>query len=321
MFCGKCGSKLNDGEKFCGKCGNAVQQEQMQYSNATSTLFVQPIVKNSNIKNKKSLVVVLCSIALAVSVVLGVVFIPDWNTDIPVGNDLQIEEQVNDDYMPSDVETYFSNDEKYVSNEDLTNISEESNKPQTEEITTKKTSSKETTINKNSGNTFNVNDLVGLSESEAKTKAKKAGLDVATYRYYHKDTPIGKVIFAEYFAHLNYVELHISTEKQKWSKWSTEKPKGWDGTGHTTDDENGFYYDNCYINGEHIDIQECSGYRTRIIYLDEYGNIDETESWSDWVEYPSEPIFPGISYNEFTGEYTETEVETIYRWRYTVYEY
>lgn len=22
MFCGKCGNKINDGEKFCGVCGN-----------------------------------------------------------------------------------------------------------------------------------------------------------------------------------------------------------------------------------------------------------------------------------------------------------
>ncbi len=144
MFCGKCGSKINDGEKFCGRCGNAVQQEQMQYLNATPTPLVESAVKNNNIKDKKSLVILLCSIALALSVVLGVIFISDWDNDVPA-------EQVG--YVSEDNETDFSeHGEEYISDENLTNSDKESttldnkvNDIQTEENTTKKNYIKETT--------------------------------------------------------------------------------------------------------------------------------------------------------------------------------
>ena len=149
MFCGKCGNQINQGEKFCGKCGNAVQQEQMQYSNATPTLFVQPIVKNSKIKNKKSLVVVLCSIALAVSVVLGVIFIPDWDTDVYVDNGLPSKEQTEFSYIPIYTETSSNVDEESTTDENKSKITKKEKKTTRKnnegEITTSVTEEPETT--------------------------------------------------------------------------------------------------------------------------------------------------------------------------------
>lgn len=139
MFCGKCGNQLNQGEKFCGKCGNAVFQEQVKYSK----------VPKKSIASKKSLRFVLCTVTLAVFVLLGVIFIPDWNDDIPIDNDLPTEEQFDDGYILDDEIQSFDFSEEVLS-EESTTLDNAEKDTQKEENVTNKNSSKETTTKNNS---------------------------------------------------------------------------------------------------------------------------------------------------------------------------
>lgn len=334
MFCGKCGSKLNYGEKFCGKCGNAVLEEQVQYTNVMTTPLVQPAVKNNNIKNKKSLVVVLCSIALALSVVLGVVFIPDWDTNIPVDNNTSFEEQVDDSYISADNETDFSDDEEFVSNEDLTNISEASNEVQIDESTTKKTTSKETTTknnspsnnkkpNSNSDNSYingdggivyedsntvwyeipNVNDM---TVTEAKKNLSEFNVEIE-YMYsdiYQENTVIwhSPEIYTEVPKGTKpTIVLTVSAgpAEDAWSEWSTEKPSG----------------DNLYIEEEYY-------YRERTIKranIEVFNQDAIVGPWSEWV--PGSRYPDGKVWFDGSNKGYEVENQTFYRWRKDYHDY
>ncbi len=41
MFCGKCGNKINQSEKFCGKCGAPVSVEQSMPQPTTQSVAQQ----------------------------------------------------------------------------------------------------------------------------------------------------------------------------------------------------------------------------------------------------------------------------------------
>ena len=88
MFCNKCGSKLNEGDKFCPKCGNSVEY----------------ITKRKKAVNKKAIIIIVLLIIIAV--VAG---------GILIGNNKKDLETKQPDITPKyDEETQASNEYDYT---------------------------------------------------------------------------------------------------------------------------------------------------------------------------------------------------------------
>lgn len=330
MFCGKCGNQLNQGEKFCGKCGNAVFQEQVKYSK----------VPKKSIASKKSLLFVLCTVTLAVFVLLGVIFIPDWNDDIPIDNDLPTEEQFDDDYISVDDEIQSSDfSEEDVLSEESTTSDEESYDAQAEENTTKKTTSKETTTKNNSTSSNkrpSLPNVIGMTQQQAitilndfiKENNLRTDSPIGVIKSYRNDSKKGTVFDCYYSApdgpnYYDNITINVSMGdgEKAWSTLSEtiNVPTGYTPTGY------GSPYEVYSKSGcDDIEVEELGPYeRKRVIYKDSTGNVVKTEAWSEWKEsdvyYPYDEGEEYIGYDESTGytKYYETQKNKVfYRWRY-----
>lgn len=289
----------------------------------------EKLPKNNKSTNKKPLVISLCAIVVVLSIFLGVIFIPDWNDDIPIDTNITVEEQVNDGYIFADDETDFSEDgEEYISDEDLINSDEESDDNPIDEGTTKKTTSSSTPQCPN---------LIGLKEDEAVKIARTFEIEndlntiddeIYVYYFYNDNMPEGYVF--EYSADYNksnnyYDDISICVSMGDGEKaWSTlsetiNVPTGYTPTGY------GSPYEVYSKSGcDDIEVEELGPYeRKRVIYKDSTGNVVKTEAWSEWKEsdvyYPYDEGEEYIGYDESTGytKYYETQKnKAFYRWRY-----
>ena len=116
MFCGKCGNKINAGEKFCSKCGTAGLQEQVQpfasQSNVipTSTPVSIPVAKKTMSKKTKT-IIAATSVALVIIIITSVLLsnfvLPRVKMQKAIeSRDVQQVQAVYDEYF--DTVPYFS---------------------------------------------------------------------------------------------------------------------------------------------------------------------------------------------------------------------
>lgn len=298
--------------------------------------------KNNKPINKKPLVISLCAIVVVLSIVLGVIFIPDWNDDIPIDTNIPVEEQVNDGYISADDETDFS--EEYVENisgEDLITLDEESDDSSTDEGTTNKNPLKETTAKNNSTSNNErptLPNVIGMTEQQAiivlNDFIKENNLitdspPVEVYKWYRSDTEKGIVFDCNYSApegadYYDNISIHVSMGDgdKAWSPWSEtiDVPNGYTALGYGSPYE---YYTSLN-NDDTIEVETSGPHeRKRIVYRDRNNNNVKTEAWSEWEKsdcwYPFDEGEEYIGYDESTGytKYYETQKNKVfYRWRY-----